>query len=63
MFNQLYDISETMEESSFCGLGQSVPIPLRSILDRFKDEFLSHLNSPGCPVGVCEFDKPEKKKR
>lgn len=62
MFNQLYDISETMEESSFCGLGQSVPIPLRSILDRFKDEFLSHLNSPGCPVGVCEFDKPEKKK-
>lgn len=63
MFNQLYDISDTMEESSFCGLGQSVPIPLRSILDRFENEFLSHVNSPVCPVGVCKFDKPEKKKR
>jgi len=63
MLNQLYDISETMEESSFCGLGQSVPVPLRSILDRFKDEFLAHVNSPQCPVGVCKFEKPTKKKR
>ncbi|MGC9321978.1 MAG: NADH-quinone oxidoreductase subunit NuoF [Kosmotogaceae bacterium] len=63
MLNQLYDISETMEESSFCGLGQSVPVPLRSILDRFKDEFLAHVNSPQCPVGVCKFENPTKKKR
>jgi NADH-quinone oxidoreductase subunit F len=63
MLNQLYDISETMEESSFCGLGQSVPVPLRSILDRFKDEFLAHVNYPQCPVGVCKFEKPTKKKR
>jgi len=63
MLDQLYDISETMEESSFCGLGQSVPVPLRSILDRFKDEFLAHVNSPQCPVGVCKFEKPTKKKR
>jgi len=63
MLNQLYDISETMEESSFCGLGQSVPVPLRSILDRFEDEFLAHVNSPQCPVGACKFEKPTKKKR
>jgi NADH-quinone oxidoreductase subunit F len=61
MLSQLYDISETMEDSSFCGLGQSVPVPLRSILDRFKEEFLAHVDAPQCPVGVCKFEKPKKR--
>nr|WP_121526416.1 NADH-quinone oxidoreductase subunit NuoF [Mesotoga sp. HF07.pep.5.2.highcov] len=62
MFNQLYDISETMEESSFCGLGQSVPIPLRSILDRFKDEFLSHLTLRDVRLVFVSSINPRRKR-
>ena len=62
LFNQLYDVSETMEASAFCGLGQSVPIPLRSILDRFKDEFMAHVGVDEAPCGVCKFPKKKKKK-
>lgn len=62
LFEQLYNIAETMEDTSFCGLGQSVPIPLRSILDRFEDEFMAHIDASSCPVGVCKFDKKKKKR-
>ena len=62
LFDQLYDVADTMEDSSFCGLGQAVPVPLRSILDRFKDEFLAHVDTLQCPVGICKFDKKKKKR-
>ena len=62
LFSSLYDIAETMEASAFCGLGQAVPIPLRSILDRFKDEFMAHVGVYEAPCGVCKFPKKKKKK-
>ncbi|MCD6160435.1 MAG: NADH-quinone oxidoreductase subunit NuoF [Kosmotoga sp.] len=63
MLDNLYDISYTMQNSAFCGLGQSVPVPLTSILDRFRDEFEAHIGADTCPVGVCRFDKKKKKAR
>ncbi len=62
LFDSLYDIASTMEDSSFCGLGQSVPVPLRSIIDRFEEEFMAHVNAAQCPVGVCKFEKKKKKR-
>jgi NADH-quinone oxidoreductase subunit F len=63
MIDNLYDIADNMEKTSFCGLGQSVPIPLRSILDRFKEEFLQHVGAESCPAGVCVFEKGKKEPR
>jgi NADH-quinone oxidoreductase subunit F len=37
--DELYALAEVMFDSSFCGLGQSVPIPMRSALTHFKQEF------------------------
>lgn len=62
MIDQLYNIADTMEDSSFCGLGQSVPVPLRSLLDRFRDEIEAHMGVDACPTGVCRFKKPVKQK-
>jgi NADH:ubiquinone oxidoreductase subunit F (NADH-binding)/NADH:ubiquinone oxidoreductase subunit E len=36
---ELRRLAEVMFDASFCGLGQSVPIPMRSALDNFMDEF------------------------
>jgi NADH:ubiquinone oxidoreductase subunit F (NADH-binding) len=36
---ELKALSEVMLNSSFCGLGQSVPIPMNSALAQFADEF------------------------
>ena len=36
---ELRRLADVMYDSSFCGLGQSVPIPMRSALDNFNDEF------------------------
>jgi NADH:ubiquinone oxidoreductase subunit F (NADH-binding) len=37
--DELYALAEVMFDSSFCGLGQSVPIPMRSALTHFVQEF------------------------
>jgi NADH:ubiquinone oxidoreductase subunit F (NADH-binding) len=34
-------ISETMQQTSFCALGQSPVMPIRSALENFRDEFLA----------------------
>ncbi len=38
---ELKSLSSVMFDASFCGLGQSVPIPMNSALTRFADEFLA----------------------
>ncbi|RKX44013.1 MAG: NADH-quinone oxidoreductase subunit NuoF [Thermotogae bacterium] len=58
----LREIAKAAGETSFCGLGQSIPVPLLSILENFKEEFEAHIGAEGCPVGVCKFEKPKKKK-
>ncbi len=62
MIDHLYSISSTMEDASFCGLGQSVPVPLRSLLDRFRSEIEDHIGAETCPLEVCKFEKPAKQK-
>jgi len=37
--DELYALAEVMFDSSFCGLGQSVPIPMRSALSQFNQIF------------------------
>ena len=62
MFNQLYDISETMERIIFLWSRPVCPNSTAIYTRQVQDEFLSHPKLSGMSVGVCEFDKPEKKK-
>ena len=43
--NELNSLADVMFDSSFCGLGQSVPIPIRSALYQFTEEFKYAENS------------------
>ncbi len=51
-FNKLKSLAQTMKTSSFCGLGQSAPVPLLTLVKYFEEEFLEHINGK-CRTGEC----------
>ncbi|HCZ06243.1 MAG: NADP-reducing hydrogenase subunit HndC [Thermotogota bacterium] len=57
----LWTLADVMQQASLCGLGQSVPVPMKSLLQNFADEMEAHLKKE-CPTGVCKFVK-EKPRR
>ena len=59
--SQIEEMSKEIADTAFCGLGQSITLPMLSIMENFKDEFLAHIGASECPVGVCKFEKPQKK--
>ena len=59
----LRDIAFTAGEASFCGLGQSIPNPLLTLLDLFEDEFMEHILDKKCRANVCKFEKLKKPKK
>jgi ferredoxin len=50
----LGELSEAIRDASQCGLGQSLPNPVLSSLQHFKEEFVKHINNKRCPAGVCK---------
>lgn len=56
----LKQIALVTQEASLCGLGQSINVPLLSILNNFEEDFIAHIGAPNCPRGVCKFEKPTK---
>ncbi|MEJ5229253.1 MAG: NADH-quinone oxidoreductase subunit NuoF, partial [Pseudothermotoga sp.] len=58
----LKQIAYVTQEASLCGLGQSINVPLLSILENFKEDFIKHIGSISCPHGVCKFVKAQKPK-
>jgi NADH:ubiquinone oxidoreductase subunit F (NADH-binding) len=42
--DKLEIIADAMQQTSFCALGQSPIMPIRSALDNFRDEFLALTN-------------------
>jgi NADP-reducing hydrogenase subunit HndC len=46
------ELAEVMQSSSLCALGQSVAVPLFTIMDHYADEIEAHLEGC-CPAGVC----------
>ncbi|MCL4407677.1 MAG: NADH-quinone oxidoreductase subunit NuoF [Thermotogae bacterium] len=59
--DRIKNLAQEIADSSFCGLGQSVNMPILSLYDNFKDEFLAHIGASECPVGICEFEKVKSK--
>jgi bidirectional [NiFe] hydrogenase diaphorase subunit len=51
----LEDLSDLMQQTSLCGLGQNAPNPLVSTLNHFRNEYLAHITDRVCPAGVCQM--------
>lgn len=49
----MQNIGRTMESSSLCGHGQLGFGPIRSALQHFEADFLSHIQQKRCPTGSC----------
>ena len=50
----LRELSETIKDTSLCGLGQTAPNPILSTLNNFWDEYVAHVVDKRCPAGSCE---------
>lgn len=53
-FNKMKGLAQTMKTTSFCGLGQSAPVPVITLIKYFEEEFLEHINGK-CRTGVCSM--------
>jgi len=51
---ELRELSQTIIDTSLCGLGQSAPNPVLSTLKYFMDEYEAHVKEKRCPAGVCQ---------
>ncbi|MCP4755076.1 MAG: proton-conducting membrane transporter, partial [Proteobacteria bacterium] len=49
---KLETLCELMRQGSQCGLGRSIPNPVRSTLKYFRREYMDHLDKH-CPAGKC----------
>lgn len=49
----LDDLSQTMSQTSICGLGQIAPAPIQSVLKHFRAEIDAHVLKSQCPSGIC----------
>ncbi|MEV0032174.1 NADH-quinone oxidoreductase subunit NuoF [Nocardia sp. NPDC050793] len=47
--DKLLDISDSINGKSFCALGDGAASPILSSLKHFRDEYIEHLRSGGCP--------------
>ena len=49
----LEELSETIQETAICGLGQTAPNPVLSAIQNFREEFEEHIRYKYCRAGVC----------
>jgi formate dehydrogenase beta subunit len=49
----LDELAHALKQTSICGLGQVVPVPILSVLKHFREAVDEHLNHGRCPAGVC----------
>jgi NADP-reducing hydrogenase subunit HndC len=49
----LEELGAAMQATSLCGLGQSAPVPIKTMLKYFRDEFHAHVHERLCPTGTC----------
>jgi Na+-translocating ferredoxin:NAD+ oxidoreductase RNF subunit RnfB len=50
----LAELGKAIQEASLCGLGQSLPNPVVSAIEHFRDEFKVHITEKRCPGGICK---------
>ena len=52
--NTLVELSNTITDTSLCGLGQTASNPVLSTIEHFLDEYKAHVIDKRCPAGVCQ---------
>lgn len=50
----LEELGQAIKDASLCGLGQTLPNPVLSILMHFKDEYVAHIKDKKCTAGICK---------
>ena len=50
----LPELCHAIKDASMCGLGQTLPNPVLSTLEYFRDEYEQHVVHGKCPAGVCK---------
>jgi NADH:ubiquinone oxidoreductase subunit F (NADH-binding) len=51
--DRLKNMSLVIKDTSLCGLGQTSPNPVLSMLDNYRDEYVAHVTEKKCPAGQC----------
>ncbi len=46
-------LSHAMQRASLCGLGQTTPNPVLSVIRHFEAELMEHIDNHHCPAGKC----------
>ena len=49
----LVELGNTVKAASLCGLGQTAPNPVLSMMRYFKDEYEEHIKDKSCRAGAC----------
>ncbi|MGQ9654852.1 MAG: NADH-quinone oxidoreductase subunit NuoF [Thermodesulfobacteriota bacterium] len=49
----LEELALSVKDASLCGLGQTAPNPVLTILRYFREEVEAHVRDKRCPAGVC----------
>jgi NADH:ubiquinone oxidoreductase subunit F (NADH-binding) len=52
--DRLKNMSLVIKDTSLCGLGQTSPNPILSMLENFKEEYVAHVVDKKCPAGKCK---------
>jgi len=52
--NALDELGRMIRDTSLCGLGQTAPNPVLTIMRHFRHEFEDHLRAHRCRAGVCQ---------
>jgi len=47
-------LAKNLRDTSLCGLGQSAPNPVLSMVKSFRSEYEAHIKEKRCPAGVCQ---------
>jgi NADH:ubiquinone oxidoreductase subunit F (NADH-binding)/NAD-dependent dihydropyrimidine dehydrogenase PreA subunit/(2Fe-2S) ferredoxin len=50
----LVELGEAVKDASQCGLGQTLPNPVLSTIQYFRDEYMAHTDLGKCPAHVCK---------
>jgi NADP-reducing hydrogenase subunit HndC len=51
--DRLRNMSLVIKDTSLCGLGQTSPNPVLSMLDNYHNEYVAHVTDKKCPAGQC----------
>jgi NADP-reducing hydrogenase subunit HndC len=51
--DRIEELAKYIRANALCGLGQTAPNPVLSMLRYFREEFVAHVSEKRCPAGVC----------